>query len=82
MLKQLQNVEMILLQKKLVIGQQLINLNAKIIDKSSEKEANKLISDYNKRVPTKSIWRDNIANPDSKTYKIDCWYSETVKVQF
>ena len=54
----------------------------KSIDKSSEKEANKLISDYNKRVPTKSLWRDNIANPDSKTYKISCWYSETVKVRF
>ena len=45
-------------------------------------KANKLISDYNKRVPTKSLWRDNIANPDSKTYKISCWYSETVKVRF
>ena len=55
---------------------------AKSIDKSSEKEANKLITDYKKRVPTKSLWRDNITNPDSKTYKIDCWYSETVKVQF
>ena len=55
---------------------------AKKIDKSCEKEANKLISDYSKRVPTKSMWRDNVSNPDAKTYKINCWYSENVRVRF
>ena len=55
---------------------------AKKIDKSCEREANKLISDYSKRVPTKSLWRDNVPNPDSKTYKINCWYTETVRVRF
>ena len=55
---------------------------AKRIDKKSEREANKLISDYSKRVPTKSLWRDNVQNPDSKTYQINCWYKETVRVRF
>ena len=55
---------------------------AKKVDKSCEGEANKLISDYSKRVPTKSLWRDNVPNPDSKTYKINCWYTETVRVRF
>ena len=55
---------------------------AKRIDKSCEREANKLISDYAKRVPTKSLWRDNVQNPDSKTYQINCWYKETVRVRF
>jgi len=55
---------------------------AKRIDKTCEKEANKLISDYGKRVPTKSLWRDNVKNPDSKTYQINCWYKENVRVRF
>ncbi len=55
---------------------------AKRIDKSCEKEANTQISQCNKRVPTKSVWRDNVTNPDSKSYKINCWYTETVKVKF
>lgn len=55
---------------------------AKRIDKTCEREANKLISDYGKRVPTKSLWRDNVKNPDSKTYQINCWYKENVRVRF
>ena len=55
---------------------------AKRIDKSCEKEANSQISQCNKRVPTKSVWRDNVTNPDAKSYKINCWYTETVKVKF
>ena len=55
---------------------------AKRIDKSCESEANKLISDYKKRVPTKSLWRDNVQSPDSKTHQINCWYKETVRVRF
>ena len=42
-------------------------------------EANKLISDYKNRVPTASMLADN--NYSGTNYKIQCWYTETVKIK-
>ena len=54
---------------------------AKRIDKSCESEANKLIGEYGKLVPTLSVWKDNVGDP-KKTYTIDCWYTENVRIKF
>ena len=54
---------------------------AKKIDKSAEREANKLIGEYGKLVPTLSVWKDNVGDP-KKTYTINCWYTEKVRIKF
>ena len=54
---------------------------AKRIDKSCEREANKLIGEYGKLVPTLSTWKDNVGDPKA-THTINCWYTEKVRIKF
>lgn len=50
------------------------------IDPSVKAKANKLIATYKPQMPTKAnIFEEGIIN--DKTYVIDCWYHETVKIR-
>lgn len=51
---------------------------AKRIDASSQQEAIKKINIYKEQMPDKTS-TFNIITLQQKTYKIDCWYSETVQ---
>lgn len=54
--------------------------HAKKIDPSVKDKANKRIATYKKQMPTKQdIFTEGEIN--NKTYEIDCWYKETVKIR-
>lgn len=53
---------------------------AKTLDASVAKKANERIAKYSEQMPSKTdIFTEGLL--DVPTYKIDCWYSETVKVR-
>ena len=53
---------------------------AKALDPQLNTKANKRIEKYKEQMPSKTdIFTEGLI--DEPTYKIDCWYSETVKIR-